>query len=350
MELGIARSFLWEQGSLRLLDQTRLPAEEVYIDIDDLETAAEAIKMLRIRGAPAIGTFAAAALVEVLRRQVAAGKLGSSGRFLDAAVEYADVLTSTRPTGVNLSVAMERLKQFVRAAVQPSDNGSVAGLLAELEAEARSIVHEDEEMCRAIGQHGNSVIPQSARIVTHCNTGALATSGIGTALAAIYSAHMAGKQLEVFADETRPLLQGARLTAWELHRAGIPVRVVTDGMAAYLMQHKKIDLVIVGADRIAANGDAANKIGTCSLAIVARHYDVPFYVAAPSTTFDLTLANGAGIPIEERRADEVLGFGGVQTAPDVEVCNPAFDVTPADLIAGIITETGVHRPPYNFAG
>jgi methylthioribose-1-phosphate isomerase len=256
----------------------------------------------------------------------------------------AERIRATRPTAVNLPWALDRMIQRGESAP-----GSGEDILRALRVEATAILDEDRVMCRRIGEHAADLIPPNASILTHCNTGALATGGMGTALAGVYVAAERGKRPAVFADETRPLLQGSRLTAWELTEAGIPVTVLADGAAAALMSTSKIDLVIVGADRITANGDAANKIGTYGLAIAARHHGVPFYVAAPWTTFDLRAANGGGIPIEQRGADEVRrGFGTLTAPADVAVFNPAFDVTPAALITAIISDRGVHRPPYAF--
>lgn len=306
-------------GFLRLLDQTKLPGRTAYLDCRDVQSVWEAIKRLSVRGAPAIGIAAAYGCV-----------IAEQGGQFEAG---ADHLATSRPTAVNLFWAIERMKR-----VAPR---STATLLAE----ARAIHEEDAAMCRAIGEHALTLFQrrrQGARVLTHCNAGALATGGIGTATAPMYLAHERGLPLRVFADETRPLLQGARLTAYELAAAGIEVTVLCDDMAATVMRQKMVDLVIVGADRIAANGDAANKIGTYNLAVLAQHHGLPFYVAAPSSTFDLSIADESAIPIEQRDASEVL-----QTVSDtvsIGVFNPAFDVTPAALITAIITERGVIEP------
>jgi methylthioribose-1-phosphate isomerase len=322
-------------GFLRLIDQTRLPTEYVEMDCHDVEAVWEAIKSLRVRGAPAIGIAAAYGAV-----------IGARLRGLDDAEsvrralgEATASLRTSRPTAVNLFWALDRMS----AAAE--DVGSGQAVLERLLAEARRIDEEDRAMCRAIGRHGAALIEPGKGILTHCNAGGLATSDYGTALAVIFSAHEQGTPVHVFADETRPLLQGARLTAWELKRRGIPVTLICDNMAAQVMREGKIQMVVVGADRIAANGDTANKIGTYGVAVLAHAHAIPFYVAAPSSTFDLSIPDGSAIPIEQRDPREVTHGFGRQTAPDgVEVYNPAFDVTPAGLIAGIITEKGVIRP------
>jgi methylthioribose-1-phosphate isomerase len=316
-----------ESGFLRLLDQTRLPTEVAYRDCRDLETVRTAICELAVRGAPAIGVSAAYGLVLWMQQH----------RSLTGFPEAVERLRSSRPTAVNLMWALDRMAAHL--AKQPE--GPVSVLLAE----ARRIEAEDIAMCAAMGRLGAELIRDGSGVLTHCNTGALATAGTGTALAAMFAAHALGKKFRVFADETRPLLQGARLTAWELQQAGVDVTVICDGMAAQVMKEGKVQLVIVGADRIAANGDAANKIGTYGVAILAQYHGVPFYVAAPSSTFDLSLSSGDAIPIEQRNPREVSCGMGKQTAPDgVGVYNPAFDVTPASLIAGLITEKGVIAP------
>jgi len=316
-----------EAGFLRLLDQTRLPTEVTFRECRDLEAVRAAILCLAVRGAPAIGVSAAYGLV--LWMQAHRTKAGWP--------EAVERLRSSRPTAVNLMWALDRMAaHFATATGDP-----VAVLLAE----ARKIEAEDIAMCEAMGTHGAALIKDGSGVLTHCNTGALATAGIGTALAAMFAAHRQGKRFRVFADETRPLLQGARLTAWELHQAGIDVTVICDNMAAHVMKEGKVHLAIVGADRITANGDAANKIGTYGVAILCRHHGIPFYVAAPSSTFDLSLPTGDLIPIEQRNPAEVTHGLGRQTAPDgVKVYNPAFDVTPSSLIAGIVTEKGVISP------
>lgn len=318
-------AILWQGDSLALLDQTRLPADEVWLTYTDFRQVAQAIRTMVVRGAPAIGVAAAYG-------------------FCLAALEGADLkqakalLAASRPTAVNLFWALERMERRAAAC-----GGDPAALIAEAEA----IHREDVEMNHAMGRFGAEVVPRNARILTHCNAGALATGGYGTALGVIRAAHEQGKVEMVYADETRPLLQGARLTAYELVHDGIPATLIADSMAAFLMQQGKIDLVLLGCDRMAANGDFANKIGTYSVAVNARHHGIPFYAVLPSSTIDLSLPDGSGIPIEERAADEVRTLYGAHTAPkDVPVWNPAFDVTPHTLLTGIITEKGVIYPPF----
>jgi methylthioribose-1-phosphate isomerase len=331
----------WQDGALEIIDQTLLPHELLVVRLTTLEGLCEAITELRVRGAPAIGVAAAYGFRVVGEAYASAG--GSDPEALRRALRAAgETLARTRPTARNLFMAIERMQQVAAAA-----SGSVPEIVAQVAREAAAIHAEDRALCDAIARHGATLVPQSARVVTHCNAGALATGGIGTALGVVYEAVRQGKSVHVFADETRPLLQGARLTAWELQRAGVPVTLLCDNAAASLLARGGIDCAIVGADRIARNGDTANKVGTLSLALAARRFGVPFYVAAPSTTFDLTLATGAEIPIEERSATEVAGGFGVRTAPpDVGVYNPAFDVTPAELITAIVHEGGVVHPPF----
>ncbi|HEY0671667.1 MAG TPA: S-methyl-5-thioribose-1-phosphate isomerase [Longimicrobiales bacterium] len=321
-----------------VLDQTRLPEHEERRLLTSIDDVADAIRRLVVRGAPAIGIAAAMGLALDAARHTQLDK----EQFLARLEHSIALLRSTRPTAVNLFWALERMDTCARENAARS-NGEIA---CELYGEANAILREDQEMCRAIGEHGLSLIPMGARILTHCNAGALATGGMGTALAPVYMAHEAGRDIKVYADETRPLLQGSRLTVWELQRAGIDVTLIPDVVAATLMQNGQIDLVIVGADRIAANGDVANKIGTYGLAVLARHHHIPFYVAAPSSTVDYATASGADIVIEERDADEVRRGFGVLTAPaDAQVFSPAFDVTPAELVTAIITDRGVLRLP-----
>jgi methylthioribose-1-phosphate isomerase len=294
-----------------------------------------------IRGAPAIGVAAAMGIALGMRKSKATGTQKFAAEFHKAC----ELMAATRPTAVNLFWAIERMKRTFAAAAQAGE--SVDQIKARLDAEAQAIHDEDVASCRAMGAFGAEVVPADARILTHCNAGALATAGYGTALGVIRGAVEKGKRVVVFADETRPFLQGARLTAWELVRDGIETTVITDNMTAALMYHGKVDLVVVGADRIAANGDTANKIGTYGVAVLAREHQIPFYVAAPLSTIDLDTPDGQHIPIEERSAREVTHVGGTQLAPDgALVWNPAFDVTPHHLIAGIITERGIVRPPY----
>ena len=333
------KSIEWCGSSVRIIDQTKLPLEEIFIQTDDYNVVADAIRTLKIRGAPAIGIAAAygAALAALKSSHT---DFQSFRRHVQQAIEQ---LASTRPTAVNLFWALQRMKRIIDA------SNSVDAARSMLIDEAIKIHREDEEMCRRIGERGAALIPQRATILTHCNTGALATGGEGTAQSVITTAHRSGKSIKVFADETRPLLQGARLTTWELQKAGIDVTLIADSMAAFLMKQKKIDLVIVGADRIAANGDVANKIGTYSLAVSAHYHHVPFYVAAPSSTIDSSIPNGDHIPIEERNAKEITEGFGKRTAPEgIGVYSPAFDVTPANMITSIITERGVHSPPFRF--
>ncbi|HEX7050558.1 MAG TPA: S-methyl-5-thioribose-1-phosphate isomerase [Longimicrobiales bacterium] len=323
-----------------LLDQTRLPEAEVRLSLGSAEEVAEAIRSMRVRGAPAIGIAAAMGMAVEAARNA-----GVSGAALDAALAAGyDLLLATRPTAVNLRWALERMRRCAAA----SRRDPPAAVARALREEATAILEEDRAMCRRIGEHGLSVLPPGpVRILTHCNAGALATGGMGTALAPIYRAHAEGRKVCVYAGETRPLLQGSRLTAWELSRAGVPVTLLADTGAGSLFAAGIVDAVIVGADRIAGNGDVANKVGTYALAVLARHHGVPFYVAAPTSTLDPATPTGAEIPIEERDADEVRrGFGRLTAPPTVPVHTPAFDVTPATLVTAIITDRGVLRPPY----
>jgi methylthioribose-1-phosphate isomerase len=323
-------------GFVRLLDQTLLPAEVSYRDCRTLDDVREAICTLRVRGAPAIGVAAAMALVLQMQQITRQGP--DSQKPFSMAAEW---LAAARPTAVNLGWAVKRMSEtHARLAATRTDDP-----LRVLLDEALAIREEDAQMCRAIGRYGAELFADGQGILTHCNTGGLATAEYGTALAALFTAAEQGKRIRVYADETRPLLQGARLTAWELQQAGIDVTVICDSMAAQVMKEGRVQAVIVGADRIAANGDTANKIGTYGVALLARAHKIPFYVAAPSSTFDLKLANGDGIPIEQRDPREVTSGFGRQTVPEgVRVYNPAFDVTPHDLIAAIVTEHGLIRP------
>lgn len=318
---------------LELLDQTMLPTEEKYFVCRDVETVAVAIERLAVRGAPAIGVSAAYGVV------VGAMTAPESNRR-DAVARAVERLRRTRPTAVNLFWALDRMTRV-------ADNAPDSELTDALLAEARHIEEDDLARSRSMGRHGAELLPDVATAITHCNAGGLATSGYGTALGVFYAAQEMGKQVHVYADETRPLLQGARLTAWELAKAGIDVTVICDNMAASLMQKTHIDAIFVGSDRIAANGDVANKIGTYPLAIAAAHHGVPFYVVAPMSTVDMSLESGREIPIEERDEDEIRRGMGRQTVPDeARVYNPAFDVTPASLVTGIVTEHGLARPPF----
>ena len=321
-----------DSGAVRYLDQTLLPDEEVHCDASTIDEMIDAIKALRIRGAPLIGIAAAMGLA------AAAAKLEShdlTRQWIDDAIAR---LGAARPTAVNLVWALDRMHGV---ATQLLGNASEApAVVKALRAAAQEIWDEDVAMCRAIGEAGAELIPEGATVMTHCNAGALATGGIGTALGTIYVAHENGKQVRVISCETRPLRQGARLTSWELVQAGVPVTSIVDSAAAWVIARGDISLIVTGADRIAANGDVANKIGTYGLAVLARTHKVPFYVAAPRSTFDLALASGDAMPIEERGADEV------GAAPGAKVYNPAFDVTPAEYVTGIVTDRGVLRPPY----
>jgi methylthioribose-1-phosphate isomerase len=324
-----------------MIDQRKLPAQEVYVRCKSASDVARAIKTMVIRGAPAIGVAAAMGLALGMRKSSATGTQKFAAEFQKSC----DLMASTRPTAVNLFWAIERMKRCFAEAAQAGD--SVDQIKDRLDREAQLIHDEDVDSCRAMGAHGAEVVPADARVLTHCNAGALATAGYGTALGVIRGAVEQGKRVAVFADETRPFLQGARLTAWELVRDGIPTTVITDNMTAALMRQVPIDLVVVGADRIAANGDTANKIGTYGVAVLAREHKVPFYVAAPLSTIDLNTPDGDHIPIEERSAREVSHVGSSQLAPEgASIWNPAFDVTPHQYIAGIITERGIFRPPY----
>lgn len=314
----------WRGDQVVLIDQRALPAVETYVECTTWQAVADAIRTMVVRGAPAIGITAAYGVVLAAQ----------AGASMPAVFEG---LAQTRPTAINLFWALDRMRAQVDAGAD----------LAALTREACAIQAEDRAMCEAMGAHGAALLPDGARVLTHCNAGALATGGHGTALGVIRSAHAEGRVSQVFADETRPFLQGARLTAWELHRDGVPVTVITDNMAGHFMQQGQIDAVIVGTDRIAANGDVANKIGTYTLAVLCAFHEVPFYVAGPTSTIDLSTPTGAEIPIEQRPTTEVTHVGGRQLVPTgVPVANPAFDVTPARLVSAIITEHGVLRSPY----
>lgn len=328
----------WHKGAVRLLDQSRLPERVEFLDCRDYRTVAEAIRGLKVRGAPAIGVTAAMGVALGAQAVTAT----SYEAFAQAVTRICEELAATRPTAVNLFWAIERMKKkLVELRTRP-----VAEIKHALIAESQKILEEDIAMNRAIGKHGAALVHDGQTILTHCNAGALATAGYGTALGVIRAAWEEGKKIRVVADETRPVLQGARLTAWELMQDRIPVTLITDNMAGALMQQGKIDLCIVGADRIAANGDVANKIGTYSVAVLAKAHHIPFYVAAPHSTIDLATPSGEQIPIEQRHPSEVTAlYSGQAIAPaGVEVLNPAFDVTPAHLITAIITEQGVFKP------
>jgi methylthioribose-1-phosphate isomerase len=334
----------WNDGVVVMIDQRKLPAKEVYVTCRTAKDVARAIKAMVIRGAPAIGVAAAMGIALGMRRSRATG----TKQFTTEFQRTCDLMAGTRPTAVNLFWAIDRMKEVFAGAARAG--ASVSELTVALDAEAKRIHDEDIENCRTLGAHGAALVPAGARVLTHCNAGALATAGYGTALGVIRAAVEAGKGVTVLADETRPFLQGARLTAWELIRDGIQTTVITDNMAGAMMRLGEIDLVLVGADRIAANGDVANKVGTYSVAVLAREHGLPFYVAAPTSTVDLETADGAGIPIEERPSREVTHIGSARLTPEgAGIRNPAFDVTPARYVAGIITERGVATPPYTHS-
>jgi methylthioribose-1-phosphate isomerase len=326
----------WRDGRLELIDQRLLPARFEYLSCSSAADVAVAIRAMAVRGAPAIGCAAAFGVALEARRE----KHLSPAQFSDAMDAAFRTLADSRPTAVNLFWALERMRAVL------ARNGEPAAAADSLTEAALALFHADVETNRAIGRAGAALLPDGARILTHCNTGALATAGHGTALGVVRSARDSGKRISVIATETRPYLQGARLTAWELTQEAIPVTLITDGSAGHLMSQGRIDLVIVGADRIAANGDVANKIGTYTLAVLAERHRVPFYVAAPLSTIDTSIADGSAIPIEERGAAEVTGYAGIRWAPEgVAVSNPAFDVTPASLVAALFTEKGVLERP-----
>lgn len=343
-QAALPPTIAWRDDTLYLLDQTQLPHACAVEAATTADAVWRAIHELRVRGAPAIGVAAAYGLCVAMQperglaRDAFVARLAAQAAYLDTA----------RPTAVNLRWALNRMLDTVKRSTAPD----APTLYSELVAEAVRIHREDEALCEGIGEYGRSLIEEGAGVLTHCNAGALATTGIGTATAPLYRAHRDGVPFRVYADETRPLLQGARLTAYELHRAGLDVTLIADGMAASMMAQGLVDLVIVGTDRVAANGDFANKIGTLGVAIAARYFGIPFYVACPSSTLDLGTARGASIVIEERRGDEVTHHGGRSMAPDgVRVRNPAFDVTPHELVTGFVTELGIVRAPFdtNFA-
>ena len=326
-------------GTVRLIDQRKLPLEEVYVECRDLADVAHAIRTMQIRGAPAIGVAGAMGLA------LGAKTIRTDGfaAFFEELSRKGEELLRTRPTAVNLAWGIERMKRCA----EKNRDLPVPAIVQALIQEAQAIREEDIRGNRQMGEYGKAFIPDGAAVLTHCNAGALATAGYGTALGVIRAAHAAGKRVSVWVDETRPFLQGARLTAWELHKDGIAVTLITDNMAGHLMQRGRIDLVIVGADRIARNGDVANKIGTYTLAVLAKEHGIPFCVAAPMSTLDLSLKAGDEIPIEERSPEEVTTWAGIRTAPvGISVVNPVFDVTPARYITAIITDRGVARPPY----
>ncbi|WP_419937756.1 S-methyl-5-thioribose-1-phosphate isomerase [Candidatus Palauibacter sp.] len=341
-EFSVPETIRWAPAGLSalILDQTLLPGVHEEKELSTLEDFIEAIRSLRVRGAPLIGITAAIGLAALARRSAAEGVSAQELRTRFAG--WAERLEDARPTAVNLVWASRRLRARLEAAT-----GDAGELAAALVAEADAIHEEDRRMCRAIGEHASTLLTGGEAVITHCNAGSLATGGIGTALAPVYVAAETGRRVRVFADETRPLLQGSRLTAWELSRAGIDVTVLADNMAGSLFATTPPDIAFVGSDRIAANGDVANKIGTYPLAVLAHRHGVPFYVLAPTSTVDLGTPTGADIPIEHRDPDEVRrGFGPLLAPEAADVYSPAFDITPHDLVTGIITERGIHRPPY----
>jgi methylthioribose-1-phosphate isomerase len=331
----------WKDDAVVMIDQRKLPASEVYVTCKTANEVAKAIKTMVIRGAPAIGVAAAMGIAVGMTRSRATG----TKQFTTEFQKTCELMAGTRPTAVNLFWAIERMKKAFAAAAH--DGQSVDEIKRKLVAEARAIHDEDVQSCRTMGAHGATLVPSSARILTHCNAGALATAGYGTALGVIRAAAEQGKTIAVLADETRPFLQGARLTAWELVRDGIDTTVITDNMAGAMMRLGEVDLVVVGADRIAANGDVANKIGTYSVAVLAKEHGIPFYVAAPLSTVDLNTPDGSGIPIEERNEREVTHVGANRLTPEgARIRNPAFDVTPSRYVTAIITERGIARAPF----
>ncbi len=326
----------WGEGRLRILDQTRLPLEVEYLKCKDLEQVAKAISDLNVRGAPAIGIAAAFGVVLGMQNR----EYKSWGEYESRLDEVISILASTRPTAVNLFWALERMKRVA----QVNKEKKFEELSRILLREAISIHEEDKSMCLRIGEHGAGLLEDGYTVLTHCNAGALATGGIGTALGIIYTAQSQGKKIRVFADETRPVLQGARLTVWELQQEGVDVTLICDNTVAFLMKRQKVDCVIVGADRVAKNGDVANKIGTYSMAVLAKAHHIPFYVAAPSSSFDSAIESGEKIKIEERSEEEVTNWFGARITPvNTSVWSPAFDVTPAELVTAYVTEKGVKR-------
>ncbi|MGQ9454733.1 MAG: S-methyl-5-thioribose-1-phosphate isomerase [Armatimonadota bacterium] len=346
------RTVDYEDGKILMIDQTRLPHELVILELDTPEEVADAIKTMKVRGAPAIGVAAALGIALAARNtgwgkavQDGEGEAEDARSLLRRIESAAQILRNTRPTAVNLFWGIERVLGVARECVRKKY--SAERMRQVLIQTALAMIEEDERVCRMIGQNGARLMPEQGHVLTHCNAGALACVAYGTALGVIRAAVEAGKRIHVYADETRPRLQGMKLTAFELSRDGIPVTVIADNMAGSLMRTGKIDCVVVGADRIAANGDVANKIGTYSLAVVAHHHGVPFYVAAPTSTIDFSLSSGDEIPIEERPHDEMTHIDGKRICPvGVDVINPSFDVTPASLVTAIITEKGIHYPPY----
>ncbi|HLI87307.1 MAG TPA: S-methyl-5-thioribose-1-phosphate isomerase [Ktedonobacteraceae bacterium] len=348
------RTVWWEEDAqgakVCMVDQSLLPQEVVYLRLDHEQQVADAITTLKVRGAPAIGVTAAFGMALALARLLREREARGEPLTMDEAQEHlraaGGLLRRTRPTAVNLFWAIERMQRRADRAIE--QGASLRELARTLQAEAQAIADEDRDACLKMGTYGAELIADGDTLLTHCNAGALATAGWGTALAPIYVAKRAGKKIHVFVDETRPVLQGARLTAWELQQEGVPLTLITDNMAGHFMRHGDIRAVFVGADRIAANGDVANKIGTYSVAVLAQAHRIPFYVVAPCSTIDFAIASGEDIPIEQRSPEEVTSVRGAQIAPTgVHVANPAFDVTPHSLVSAIITEKGIVRPPYD---
>lgn len=339
--MNVVRSVQWSPSgdAVRIIDQRELPSRLIERNLHTVEEICDAISTLAVRGAPAIGVAAAMGLA-VVAQDLARGAPANFEECLNSAARE---IRTTRPTAVNLAWAIDRM--LARAKLT---RGGPSEIAAAMRAEATAILEEDRAMCDRIGVHGRRLLPHGARVITHCNAGALATAGMGTALAPVYRAAAEGGVARVYACETRPLLQGSRLTAWELGRAGVPVTIIADSMAASLMHRGDVDCCIVGADRIAVNGDVANKIGTYALAVAAHHHDIPFYVAAPASTFDAACPSGDAIRIEQRAAAEITGAAGGSIA-GVDVWNPAFDITPASLVTAIVSDVGIHRPPYCFS-
>ncbi len=333
---GVPRTVDWTGDAIRIIDQTLLPGELRYAELRSVEELGEAIASMRIRGAPAIGVAAALGVALAVQNC-------SESEVAGRAVEAVEYLQRTRPTAVNLAWALERMRKVVETTEKPKDGSARDEILSA----ALSIMEEDRVLCRRIGENGARLLKDGFSVMTHCNAGALATSGMGTALAVVYEAVEQGKRIRVIADETRPLLQGARLTAWELASRKIDVTVICDSAAAWMMSLGKVDCVLVGADRVARNGDLANKVGSYSLAIAAKEHDVPFYVACPYSTIDCSLADGSGIPIEERSEEEVRFLEGRRIVPEgAKVCNPAFDVVPHRYVSALITDKDVFWPPF----
>ena len=339
---AIVDSIIWQDDHLRIIDQTYLPHQEVHLDIEDVGKLWESIRSMRVRGAPAIGIAAAYGMYLGIRD--ISGRTFQS--FWVEVERIAEYLNSARPTAVNLSWAIERIKNTIHA-YRKEEIDEIKKRVLKV---AQTIHDEDKRTCKQIGEYGANIIPKKANVLTHCNTGSLATGKYGTAMSAIYHAHLQEKEIHVWVDETRPRMQGAKLTSWELQRAEIPMTLIADSAAAYLMQQNKVDMVIVGADRVAANGDVANKIGTYMLASLAKLHEIPFYVAVPFSTIDMNTDKGADITVEERDRTELTQIGDIHIAPQSTIVyNPAFDITPNTLVKGFITEKGVLEPPFKEA-